>query len=291
MITMGEIMTTITLKLDDKQIKLLSDLYQEYQDNDIRSDYITALYRPQDCVISVYNSQKVVFQGRQADYYASPFSTQITSQDHAGSDEVGTGDYYGPICVCACLIRTSDIKYLDDLAIRDSKTLSDQQIMMVVPKLLKKLKYSLLILDDQKYNDVYALNNMNAIKAKMHNQAYLNLSKKVSLPKLLVIDQFTPEINYYRYLKDEVNVINNITFTTKAESKYLAVACASMIARYAFLKALKNMEDNYDWIFPKGAGKKVDENAKRFVNKFGKDKLSQVAKLNFKNTNRILDNA
>lgn len=282
-------MAVITLKLDDKQINLLTKLYEEYQDPNVKSIYVQYLYRMQDCVISVYKSGKTVFQGQQADYYASVFTSKDSVSEHAGSDEVGTGDYYGPVCVCACIVHQKDEALLNKLAIRDSKALMDQQILEIAPKLMKALDYSLLILDNKKYNQIYGHNNLNVIKAKMHNQAYINLTKKYQLPTKIIIDQFTPEANYYRYLKDEPKIIDGITFETKAEDKYLAVACASMIARYGFLQALKNMEDHYEWIFPKGAGKAVDENAKAFVNKFGKDKLKLVAKLNFKNTTRVLN--
>ena len=282
-------MAVITLKLDDKQITLLTKLYEEYQDPNIKSIYVQYLYRMQDCVISVYKSGKTVFQGQQADYYASVFKRKDSVSEHAGSDEVGTGDYYGPVCVCACIVHQKDESLLNKLAIKDSKALTDQQILEIAPKLMKTLAYSLLILENKKYNQIYNHNNLNAIKAKMHNQAYLNLTKKHQLPTKIIIDQFTPETNYYKYLKDEPYIINGITFETKAENKYLAVACASIIARYSFLQTLKNMEDHYNWVFPKGAGKVVDENAKTFVSKFGKDKLKLVAKLNFKNTIRVLN--
>ena len=40
---------------------------------------------------------------------------------------------------------------------------------------------------------------------------------------------------------------------------------------------------------PKGAGPKVDIIGKEIVKKYGKDKLKEIAKLNFKNTNKIID--
>ena len=39
---------------------------------------------------------------------------------------------------------------------------------------------------------------------------------------------------------------------------------------------------------PKGSGPKVDEIGKEIVNKYGKEKLESIAKLNFKNTEKIL---
>ena len=38
-----------------------------------------------------------------------------------GSDEVGTGDYFGPIVVTASYVTKEDIPYLEELGVKDSK--------------------------------------------------------------------------------------------------------------------------------------------------------------------------
>ena len=38
-----------------------------------------------------------------------------------GSDEVGTGDYFGPIVVTATYVKKEDIPFLESLGIKDSK--------------------------------------------------------------------------------------------------------------------------------------------------------------------------
>ena len=81
--------------------------------------------------------------------------------------------------------------------------------------------------------------------------------------------------------------MTGLHFETKAESKYPAVACASMIARYAFLKTWEKMENDYKMTFHKGSGEKADETALKFVSTYGFDALHQVAKLHFKNTEKI----
>ena len=40
---------------------------------------------------------------------------------------------------------------------------------------------------------------------------------------------------------------------------------------------------------PKGANPTVDEVGKKIVSMYGKDKLNKIAKLNFKNTDKILN--
>lgn len=281
--------TTITLQLNPTQREKLKKTWAEYiaLKTPPYSEYQCKL---ENCTITSYLSGKVVFQGKDAEIYASPFyaSADSSIKTHAGSDEVGTGDYFGPVCVCACIVKEEQINWLKSLQIKDSKQLTDSDMLKIAPLLMEKLEYSLLILDNEKYNRIHQTNNLNMIKAKLHNQAYINLIKKGAiLPELIVIDQFTPKTSYFRYLADEKTVIRNLHFETKAENKYLAVACASIIARYGFLKTWEALEKHYDMTFSKGASDKADHDAALFVQKYGWDKLNTVAKLHFKNTENV----
>ena len=73
----------------------------------------------------------------------------------------------------------------------------------------------------------------------------------------------------------------------KAEGKCPSVACASVISRYIFLKEYSKISKELDMFLPKGAGTKVDEVGIEIVKKYGFDKLKEIAKLNFKNTDKI----
>lgn len=261
-----------------------------------------ALYqiKTSDCVITAYESGKVVFQGEGADFYGTSYTsstpkkksttkspTHLDTYPQCGSDEVGTGDYFGPITVCASYVKEEDVAFLRDLKIQDSKAVNDTRIRELAPLLMERLTYSLLILDNLSYNRIHPDNNMVAIKSKMHNQAFAHLRKKLNgLPDFCIIDQFVQGSSYYRYVKDEKEVVRGIHFETKAENKYLSVACGSMIARYAFLKACDAMCERYDFPFLKGAGSKVDQNIRDFVKRFGKEELQHVAKLHFVNTTK-----
>ena len=279
-------MTTITLVLSDAQ---LEKLHQTFIETEVKAPAY-ALYhlRPENCVITAYQSKKVVFQGKDAEIYASAFTKKTEEEvNQAGSDEVGTGDYFGPVCVCACIVTPELYTQIKHLNISDSKQITDEIILETAPVLMKTLPHSLLILMPEKYNQVHPYNNLNQIKAKLHNQAYLNLSKQQALPALKVVDQFTPPASYYRYLSQEPKVVSGLHFETKAESKYIAVAAASMIARYAFLKTWEKMEAEYRLTFHKGGGAQADASAREFVKKYGIEKLHQVAKLHFKNTEKL----
>lgn len=291
-----------TLKLTSQQEE---KLYQTWSDTKATApQYSKWQLRPENCVITCYESGKTVFQGKDAYIYASPFEANIlptktksstkpsTSTKHntfpqAGSDEVGTGDYFGPVCVCATIVTEQTDTLLQQLGVRDSKQLNDDDIRKIAPEIMKQVPYSLLILEPSKYNQVHLNNNMNAIKAKLHNQAYVNLAKKYQVPSFMIIDQFTPDRSYYNYLKNEPQIVKGIHFETKAEDKYPAVGAASVIARYAFLTKMDDMEKQWQMPFQKGAGSKVDTCADTFVAKHGLEKLPEVAKIHFKNTDRL----
>jgi len=249
--------------------------------------YVKAQLIFSDATITIYTTGKVVFAGEGAEFYASAFASRFIP--HSGSDEVGTGDVFGPVVVAACYVDSASYDKLKAHPIQDSKKMTDEVVRSIGPILISVLPYSLLILDNEKYNQVQIQNNLNAIKAKLHNQAYLHLSKKAKLTGLKVIDQFSPKTSYYAYLKDEKEVQKDLHFETKAESKYFAVACASVIARYAFLNALDAMSETYGMTIPKGASDKVDDFIKRFIAKHGQDALKKVAKLHFKNIQNALN--
>ena len=275
-----------SLELSKKEI---DELFSVIKDTEVKApSYALWQCREENCVITAYESGKVVFQGKDAFVYASKYiKEKEENYPQAGSDEVGTGDYFGPVCVCATYVTEEEAKWLNELGIKDSKAIQDSYILKVGPELIKKLTHSLVIVDNEKYNDVHDKFNMNEIKAKLHNQAYINLSKKISLPKLIYVDQFAKEDKYYSYLKNDKEIIKGITFETKAENKYLSVAAASIIARYAFLKKIEELESKYNMTLIKGASSQVDDCAKDFVNKYGFEELRKVAKLHFKNTEKL----
>ncbi|MDD5842253.1 MAG: ribonuclease HIII [Solobacterium sp.] len=229
----------------------------------------------------------MVFQGADAEYYGTSFiETRFKRQ--AGSDEVGTGDYFGPVVVVASIVEESDEELINKYHINDSKQMNDEDILKCAPLLREKIKHSLLILEPEQYNRVHETNNLNMIKAKMHNQAYLNLKARgYKIPSAAYVDQFCDPNLYYKYLVQEKEVYHELIFETKAESKYPAVAVSSVIARYVFLKKIEEMEKKYGMSFHKGAGTDVDICARDFVKRYSKKELGKVAKLHFKNTENI----
>lgn len=271
--------------------------------------------READTTITLYESGKVMFQGISADIDAQIWidlekkhNNRIidikTGKENKnekaqerfydkystiGSDEVGTGDYFGPVVVTATYVSKDLVSYLHELKVTDSKKLTDAKIKELTPKIIAKVPYTTYILSPLEYNQNYSEStNMNKIKALLHNKVLLSMVKKTPNYDKIVVDQFTPPKSYYNYLKDAQEVVKNITFTPKAEEQVLSVACASIISRYVFLAQMQKLSNTLnEEEIPKGAGVNVDAFGKKIVAKFGIDKLKEIAKLNFKNTQKI----
>lgn len=278
-----------SFKADEEQI---NDIISHFDREKVLSGKNNAIwqYRGKDVNINIYNTGSVVLSGRQAEkYWKMFFIPRKHVLPQAGSDEVGTGDFFGPICVCASYVDEQINSTLSDLNLTDSKQLTDLYIREIGERLIASVPHSLLVLDNQKYNTIIKNHNMNAIKAMMHNQAYLNLQKKgIELPDLCVVDDFCGEALYYKYLKDTEEVFRGLTFHTKAESQYISVAIGSIISRYAFLKYMDSLSEKYMMVFPKGAGAPVEQFIPGFLSQFGIEEFKKVAKCNFKNYKNLL---
>ena len=237
-------------KTKEKMIK-----YYEDKKRDKVIPYVIFQAQDGDTVITMYESGKIMFQGTTADVDSSMWlemdgqskkdSPEVKEKEKKyyycssiGSDEVGTGDYFGPIVVTASFVKNEDIPYLEELGIKDSKKLTDEKILDIAPKVAKKISYKSLILSNQEYNEKHGSNNnMNKIKAIMHNKVlYQMVQETKEKYDYIIVDEFARENRYYDYIKDMKEIQRGITFMTKAEDKNLAVACSSVISRYIFLK-------------------------------------------------------
>lgn len=306
---------TIVFKPSDNIKEKMIDYYDLLR-RDKKPPYSVFQAEEGGTIITLYESGKVMFQGISADIDANMWkdleshynNRDIDSElkkkeekednktyyyyDAIGSDEVGTGDYFGPIIVTATLVDKSTRKLLEDLKIMDSKKMTDDKIRRCAPILMNKLPYVTFTLSNTKYNEMSSKGfNMNKIKAILHNRVLFELSNKGIPYHKIIVDQFTTPRSYFSYLKQEniEDKVTKITFLTKGESKHLSVAAASVISRYRFLQEMDKLSEKYKVDIPKGASPKVDSVAKKILDTYGKNELSKIVKLNFKNTEKILN--
>ena len=305
---------TITLKVSEDTKNKMIEYFEDLK-RPSTPQYAIFQAVDGDSVVTLYESGKCVFQGKDADLASefwveteklnsgkaittnsedkkkdtkdiNPLDKKIYYATTIGSDEVGTGDYFGPIVVTAAYVEKENISFLESLGVRDSKKLTDEKILEIVPQIIKKIPYECMILSNKDYNKNYDDGiNMNKVKAILHNKVLSKLTSKYK-SEYVVVDQFCQPSLYFNYLKD-TSAYKNITFTTKAEDKCLSVACGSLISRYVFIKEFDKLCQSLNMNLSKGASDKVDLEGKEIVSKYGIDKLNEVAKLNFKNTSKI----
>ena len=287
-------MTNVVLVLQPNDIEKVKTHYLKYKVERSAPGVVFAA-KLTDTAVTVYKSNKVMFQGNGASREASLWGTTSNSVDKVvsgatkgdtlppnfaslsvvGSDETGTGDYFGPITVAACFVREEQVQLVKELGVKDSKMLTDDVMRKMAPDLMATLTHSVLVLKNEKYNDIQSRgSSQGKIKALMHNQALKHVLNKIApeKPAYILIDQFAERGIYYNHIKAEKEIIReNVLFSTKAEQLHVAVAAASIIARYAFLKEMDRLSEMANTTIPKGASAKVDEIAARIFLKHGED--------------------
>ena len=287
---------SITIVLDEKGLETLHDVFGAYE-QEPPTPYIRFFAQVEKNSLSLYKDNKLVIQGKDYAEIANEFGVypQIEKEEkpsfprygQIGSDEVGTGDAFGPVIVVGAYVKPSQLKRLKELGVTDSKLLTDDKIREIGPTLINEFDYSSLTLDNAKYNEVHQTHNLNAIKAKMHNRVLGNLLSR-HYGATPCVDQFCEPRAYYRYLQGEESVVTDICFSTKGELAFPAVALASVIARYSFLRHMDKLSEELGEKIPFGAGPKVEDFAKKLVKEKGPEALHNIAKTDFKTFRKIL---
>lgn len=298
-------MSNVVLKLPEESLLQIINHYENKKVSP-KAQYVRFTAKLPDAVVTVYNSGKVMFQGAGAEREAgkwgeaSDAATKVSGtkgdklpENFAklsvlGSDETGTGDFFGPITVAACYVPADGVALAHELGVKDSKLLNDDYMRKIAPDLREAFIHSILILKNEKYNQVQAKGwSQGKIKALLHNQALKHVLRKMDpvKPDAILIDQFAERGIYYNHIKTEKEIVReNVLFSTKAEGLHVSVACASIIARVAFLEEMDRMGAEVGMTLPKGAGKIVDEVAAKILLKHGEEYLGKVTKRHFANT-------
>lgn len=223
----------------------------------------------------------------------APEAAMHSWQSWIGSDECGKGDYMGGLVVCAFAMEQSLSKHLRALGVQDSKALGDAKIIEIAKALYRYYpsRISCLILKPAKYNELYSSmqaqgKNLNDLLAWQHCTAIRDLLNTNPDVQGVLVDQFSNSKKVAAALKKHQPQLP-VTERPKAESD-TAVAAASIIARYQFLQMREGLKKYYSIEIPLGAGKRVNEAAKKFVAKYGKDRLHEIVKLHFVSTYEVL---
>lgn len=306
-------MSQKVIQIDKKTLSKMKSYYASFMVAPIPYSIFTA--KTNDTTITAYKSGKILFQGKNAEkeankwqindpsslkkgvpqpsktVHSSILPNQFSEWSIIGSDEVGNGSYFGSLPVCAVYAPKEQHSLLKSLGVRDSKNLNDQQIIQLAKQLETQVSYALTIVTPQKYNKIQPTMSQGKMKAILHNHTLLKLLKKIEpiRPEAILIDQFELPSTYKKHIAgEEKQILENVYFKTKAESSHLAVAAASIIARYHFLKSLDKLSEEVGIRLPSGAGIQSDLVAAKIYSRYGMDGLEKTAKIHFANTQKAI---
>ena len=293
-----KVKTLYTTTLTQEQAEKLDDWLDKHLWVPYNVNYSLFAYKSKDVNVVVYKSGKAVIQGKGTeDFVRFVLETEITQTPmmgyervlhpewftaHAGVDESGKGDLFGPLVSCCVIADASAVqKWIDDDLKESKKVTSDKAVLVMARKIkatkgvVAKVSYAGM----EKYNDMYHSfgQNLNKLLAWMHARAIESAlaERHVSWGML---DQFTKQPLVQRQLKVE-NF--ELKMQTKAEADPV-VAAASIVARATYIYVLNKLSEEFGEQLLKGAGAEAKEQAVRIVKKFGPENLKRFAKMHFK---------
>jgi ribonuclease HIII len=203
-----------------------------------------------------------------------------------GVDESGKGDFFGPLVVAAFAADDSRRPQLEKLGVRDCKLIAEKKLLSIDKDLRRDYPHVLVVIGPKKYNHLHAkMKNLNRLLAWGHARAIENLLQKHPA-RLAVSDKFGRSDLIEQALFKEGRSIE-VRQIVRGEA-IIQVAAASILARAAFLRQLEALSQKHSVTLPRGAGAPVDEAGRRVVEKHGPRLLESVAKIHFKNYQRIV---
>jgi ribonuclease HIII len=302
-------MTTYTATLpSDAQERLVTVLRNgNYELREVQHSVIAG--KKDGVNLVLYTSGKLVVQGKgTAEWIEFVFEPQVlqsvtapTASDQdspsaaaplprIGIDESGKGDFFGGMAIAAFRLTTKLTADLDQLGIRDSKRIkSDDKIARIASAIRDAAPENceVMLLTPETYNSlVKKMGSVNRVLAWAHATVLENLLERHPDTQHAVADQFGPEHQIQSALKSKGKAITLVQ-RHRAESDP-AVAAASILARDAFVKQLKDLADLTGCRLPPGATH-VRPAGEEMVTRLGPEILTRIAKTHFRTTRQVLE--
>ncbi len=203
-----------------------------------------------------------------------------------GIDESGKGDFFGPLVVAGCLASDDDLAFLSELGVRDSKKIAENKLLSIDERLRARLTHEIVIFSPEDYNRQYdQIRNLNKLLAVGHSRAIAGVLGQAKAD-LAVSDKFGKDERLLTAMS-EIGCRIPVKQMVRGEA-VPQVAAASIIARAEFVRQMARLSEKYGETIPKGASSIVDAVGRKLVARFGPGVLPQLAKLHFKNHQRVL---
>jgi ribonuclease HIII len=273
--------------------KLESDGFQVPFQEESRTNTWEVMKLPELAVMAPRsNGNLLIVTGLQASDFISNYEVFLDpNRPWIGVDESGKGDLFGPLVVAGVILTPETEILMARLGVRDSKTISDSQILDLAPQIRENCPVETVILLPPEYNKAYEEQgrNLNKLLAWGHAQVICRLSRAKPVHRA-ISDQFGDESLIINALESEECKIT-LEQRPHAESN-LAVASASVIARSEFILAIGDYTQKAGVDIPLGASAaQVKEIGKLIYKKWGERGLERIAKMHFKTIQEIITDA
>lgn len=204
-----------------------------------------------------------------------------------GVDESGKGDFFGPLVIAAFLADDAEADKLVAGDVRDSKKIANNKLLTIDEALRARYPHKIVTIFPSEYNDRYEkIKNLNKLLAEGHAEAITDLHSEHPAD-LAISDKFGKTELIERQLGLRGCDID-LKQLVRGE-RIIQVAAASILARAAFLRAMEALSEEFAVHLPLGAAPQVDQAGREFLKIHPVSALRKVAKLHFKNYNRVIN--
>lgn len=306
-------LSTYTLKLTDEQLGRLDSLLSKRGWERVDVAYARFSYRNDAAKVNVtgYDSKKLLVSGKGTeDFVTMTLEPEITGaaklgydevlhpdwfEEHAGCDESGKGDFFGPLIAATVIADKAMIDTWRKAGAQDSKKITETRILELdklireTPGVVAKVIHCH---DMRQYNDLMLRRrffSQNHILGFQHARALQEALKEKTVPWGL-LDQFTEDEIVQRELKKFGVSGFELRMRTKAEEDPV-VAAASIVARAEFVRQMNALSRRFGEKLQKGASAAVKAQAHQIIQRFGVDALRDFAKLHFRTAYEVVSEA
>lgn len=302
-------LSSYTIKLNAAQMEKLGGILKARGWTPFEVAYTNFAFKGKDCNVSAYTSGKVVVAGKGTeDFVRFTIESEITQQvkmgydevlhpdwyeSHAGMDESGKGDFFGPVIAATVIADKDSIQGWVKAGVRDSKAIADGKILELdaIIRGTAGATVKTCFCGMPKYNELMGRPraNLNRLLAWQHAKALSQALTTRWVPWGL-LDQFTEDPLVQNEL-DRLGVKNfELRMRTKAEEDPV-VAAASVVARAEFVRQMKLLSDEFGGKLQKGASAAVKDQGREIIRRFGAPALGRFAKLHFRTAYEIVSEA
>ncbi len=270
-------------------------------------DYATQFYLergPESVLLNVFSTGKVTVQGKSSGL-KDLLEGRIAARKRAGTrevrsgsrpalegtprvgiDEVGKGDYFGPLVVAGVRITGREVaEELQKLGVRDSKTLGVATVRPMaerIPEVAGARNVYVVALSPREYEARRSVaGNVNKLLDEIDAEIIGKLKDEV---ELVVVDEYAASAR--ERLQPFVPESVRLEVRKRAEDD-AAVAAASVVARARQLEEMDRLSERVGFSLPRGSTEVIGPGL-RVVRDAGEEGLKDVAKTSFGITAQIL---